>query len=324
MDRIEPAAIIELIEARQRDEVTALVRDIAATEGLDAAVAVLAEVQYEVGARWHCQRWTVADEHAASAIVDLALTAAAEATGVASDAPRIVVACVEDEWHVLPARMLDEQLRARGWPTLFLGSSAPADDLGRFVSQSAPLAVALSCSMDRNLPGARRSIQACHAAGVPVVVGGAAFASQGRADAVGADAATGSIDSVHRLLQDWAAEPPAHAEPTVPTPPTLQGTARDRVLDAASRSIVERIHPLATARRHELARLRDDVDGLLRAAEAAAHTGDGSIVTDHLAWMGALSESRGEPVGLTAVVLEALAAAAPDWLDLGGERPVQV
>lgn len=324
MSRIEPAAIVELIEARQRDEVAGAVRDLAASEGLDAAVALLAAVQLEVGARWQAQRWTVADEHAASAIVDHALSVACAATGTPDDERRVVVACAEDEWHVLPARMLSEQLRARGWATLFLGSSAPADELGRFVGQAAPVAVALSCSLDRNLPGARRSIEASHAAGVPVVAGGAAFADPGRAAALGADAARTSVDDLAGLLESWAAKPPALAVPAVDAPPPLIGLARLRVLEAALRNLVERIQPLARARPHELARLHDDVDGLLGAAEAAAHVGDPGIVAAHTAWLRSVSEARGEVAGLTDVVVEALAAAAPDWLDLRGQLAVEV
>lgn len=313
-----------MIEARRRDDVAAAVRHLAASEGLDAAVALLVEVQQDVGVRWQSQRWTVADEHAASAIVDHALSVACAATGEPDDGRRVVVACVEDEWHVLPARMLAEQLRARGWSTLFLGSSAPAEELGRFVAHATPVAVALSCSMDRNLPGARRSIQACHGAGVPVVVGGAAFADRSRVAALGADAGSLTVDQLHTLLDAWTDRAPALASATVDAPPPLDGAARSRVLDEAVRTIVDRIHPLADARDHELARLRDDLDGLLHGAQAAAHVGDPSIVAAHAAWLRQLSEARGEPPGLTGVAVEALAAAAPAWLGLRGELAVEI
>lgn len=324
MARIEPAAIIEMIESRRRDDVAEAVRDLTADEGLDAAIALLTAVQREVGVRWHSQRWTVADEHAASAIVDHALSTACAATGAPDDGGRVVVACAEDEWHVLPARMLSEQIRARGWATLFLGSSAPAEELGRFITQSGPVAVALSCSMDRNLPGARRSIEAAHAAGVPVVAGGAAFEGPARVAALGADAGGGTPEELHGLLLAWSAEAPVLAEPTIAPPPVLDGLARHRVLERALRAMVERIQPLADARPHELARLHDDLDGLLRGAEAAVHVGEPGIVVDHAVWLGALSEARGEPAGLIAVALEALAEAAPDWLDLRGELAVEV
>ena len=60
----------------------------------------------------------------------------------------------------------------------------------------------------------------------------------------------------------------------------------------------------------------------LRAAEAAALVGDRSIVVEHVGWLRALSEARGEPAGLTAVAVEALAGVAPEALR--GELAVQV
>lgn len=324
MPRVEPGTILELIEDRRRDEVAELVHRVCAEHGVDAAIGLLAAVQAEVGVRWQSQRWTVADEHAASAIVDHALTVAGRAVVTRPDARRVVVACVEEEWHVLPARMLAEQLRDRGWEPVFLGASSPAGQLGAFAHRAAPLAVALSCSMPIHLPGARRSVDACHDAGVPVVVGGSAFPTDARARAIGADAWSASADEVHRLLGSWVDAPPAPAAATVSAPPPVDVIDRHRILDAAMAVLAARITPFADAPSHERARLRDDLDALLASAEAAAHVEDPSIVVEQARWLRSVSEARGEASGLAAVALDALAQVVPAELGLGGQLSVEL
>jgi hypothetical protein len=57
----------------------------------------------------------------------------------------------------------------------FLGASTPADRLRRFLAQVSTIEVAISCLVPVFLGGALRSVQAVHAAQVPVLVGGRAF-----------------------------------------------------------------------------------------------------------------------------------------------------
>lgn len=324
MPPVDPGTLLELIEARRRDDVADLVHRVCTDDGVDAAVGLLAAVQAEVGARWQSQRWTVADEHAASAIVDHALTVAGGAVTTRPGARRVVVACVEEEWHVLPARMLSEQLRDRGWEPVFLGASSPAGQLGAFARRAAPVAVALSCSMAIHLPGARRSVEACHDAGVPVVVGGSAFPTGARARAVGADAWSASVDEVHDLLGAWADAPPAPQAATVAPPPPIDVAERHRILDAAMAVLVERISPLADAPAHERVRLRDNLDALLASAEAAAHVDDATIVVEQARWLRSVSVARGEPDGLAGVGLDALTRVVPEHLGLRGQLAVEL
>jgi len=319
-----PVEVLDLIEARRRDDVTALVREVRDAEGLDAAVALLVEVQREVGERWRSQRWTVADEHGASAIVDHALTAVCDALDPPGTGQPVVVACVEDEWHVLPARMVSEQLRCRGWRTTFLGASSPAGELGRTAGGVAPVAVALSCSMPIHLPGARRSIEACHGIGVPVAVGGGAFGGPERAAAVGADRWCATVEELHATLEEWARRRPELATPTVPAPEPLPSSDRRRVLDAALRTTLDRIPPFAAGPLHVRERLRDDLDQLLRSAEAAVHVADPRIAADQLAWQAGVSGARGEPDGLAGVLVAALAGALPEDSALRRQLAVEV
>ncbi|MGE2715974.1 cobalamin B12-binding domain-containing protein [Mycolicibacterium litorale] len=157
----------------------------------DVLLDVIAPVQHRVGSEWAANRITVAAEHAATAINDRVVAALAHhpASAPASKHGRVTVACVDGEWHALPARLLAEVLRLRGWQVDFLGAQVPTPHLIAHLHQSGPVAVALSCSIPTRLPTAHAAITACQAAGVPVLAGGAAFGPDGRyARRLGADA----------------------------------------------------------------------------------------------------------------------------------------
>ncbi|MGV0774463.1 cobalamin B12-binding domain-containing protein [Mycolicibacterium elephantis] len=157
----------------------------------DALLEVIAPVQRKVGDEWAANRITVAQEHAATAINDRVIAALSQHPAAAPDARagRVTVACVDGEWHALPARLLGEVLRLRGWQVDFLGAQVPTPHLVAHLHQHAPDAVALSCSIPTRLPAAHAAIAACQSAGVSVLVGGAAFGADGRyARLLGADA----------------------------------------------------------------------------------------------------------------------------------------
>ena len=101
---------------------------------------------------------------------------------------RVVIACSEGEWHMLPAQMATEVLRLRGADVSFIGPSVPADDLAEFIGDDPPAAVAVTCSMPMSLVGAWRSISALRELGMTVVCGGRGFGPDGRWGlALGAD-----------------------------------------------------------------------------------------------------------------------------------------
>ncbi|WP_345342911.1 cobalamin B12-binding domain-containing protein, partial [Actinomycetospora succinea] len=168
-----------------------------ALEAIDAGVDpetvlldVVAGAQREVGDRWAAGEWTVVQEHVATHISERVVAAVA----VHSPAPAptgvgtVAVACLDGEWHGLPARLLAEVLARHGWAVEFLGASVPAAQLATHVHRVGPDVVAISSSLPSRLPAARRMVEACAATGTPVLAGGPAFGADGRwARAVGAD-----------------------------------------------------------------------------------------------------------------------------------------
>ena len=315
----QAGTVLELIQARRRDDALELVRSAARDAGLAAAVKLLAEVQQAVGDLWQQNELTVADEHAATAVVDLALAAAcleAERRPHALGGT-VVVACAEEEWHVMPARMFAEQLTAAGWDVVFLGASTPAEHLQRFVAAEPPTAVAVSCTVPLYLHGARRAIAASHAAGVPVLAGGAAFGTApNRAAAIGADAWASTLDGAVATLSRWVSNRPPLAAPLVDDAPALAaGAERPMIVERAMSALASRYPPLADYTSGQLARTREDLDYILRFAEASLLTGDDSIITSFASWLKSVLAARGLPDGILPLGIGVLQECLPEGLN---------
>lgn len=315
----QAGTVLELIQARRRDDALELVRSAARDAGLAAAVKLLAEVQQAVGDLWQQNELTVADEHAATAVVDLALAAACLEAERRPHAPggTVVVACAEEEWHVMPARMFAEQLTAAGWDVVFLGASTPAEHLQRFVAAEPPAAVAVSCTVPLYLHGARRAIAASHAAGVPVLAGGAAFGTApNRAAAIGADAWASTLDGAVATLSRWVSNRPPLAAPLVDDAPALAaGAERPIIVERAMSALASRYPPLADYTSGQLARTREDLDYILRFAEASLLTGDDSIITSFASWLKSVLAARGLPDGILPLGIGVLQECLPEGLN---------
>lgn len=176
-------------------------------------IEVVAAAQRRTGEEWAANRFTVAQEHAATAISERVIAALAlhrPPPDRAGRRGRITVACADGEWHALPARLLSEILTVRGWQVDFLGAHVPGPHLISHLHQTGPDAVALSSSLGARLPAAHAVITACQAVGVPVLVGGAAFGPDGRhARRLGADAWSPDALSATEVLAEPLATPGA-------------------------------------------------------------------------------------------------------------------
>jgi len=278
---------------------------------------VLVPAQRKVGDMWFSGAWNVADEHAASAVAEQALTliaasrqrlpapvplppagsTAGRSPSVRTTKDMVLLACAEGEWHTLPARLACDLARTDDLDLVLLGGSIPAAHLRQRLRVDRPAALALSCTMATNLIGASRSIEAAHAEGIPVIVGGAAW-GQGshRADRLGAD-----------LLLDDPAELAAGlgtvwgrslAEPLPPV------SAEALLLDAVPRELLalalERqcaANPwMRGMRPYQRERTMEDLSWLARHAAAAVACDDPTIVRQLLDWLVRLLAPRGVPV----------------------------
>jgi methanogenic corrinoid protein MtbC1 len=289
-------------------------------EGHDVLTLVnrlLGPAQRRVGDLWVSDDWSVAQEHAATAISETVLAAlAAERDAHATpppDAPWVIVSCVEQEWHALPALMVAEHLRSAGFAVSYLGANSPAQGLVRHVHDLGPRAVLLSCSLSAFLPLARREIEAVRETGTPVVVGGPAFDADGhRARTLGATAFAAAAPGVGDVVRGLPSAVP-------PAPPLTHAGAeeayavfgdRERLSDEVDRrlSVALGISPASRGedRSGWLHVLDDQLPHLVGSLSGALVADDPSVVTDALDWCAVVLRHRGAPEETAALLRSAL------------------
>ncbi|MFJ9722868.1 B12-binding domain-containing protein [Streptomyces sp. NPDC101209] len=296
--------------------------------GLDAETVlldVIGAVQLRVGTEWAANRLTVAEEHAATAIHERVVAALAhhpEHRGPAPTRARITVACVDGEWHALPARLLAEVLRRRGWQVDFLGAQVPTPHLIAHLHQTGSRVVALSATLSPHLPTAHAAITACQAVGVPVVAGGAAFGPDGRhARALGADAWAAHAREAAEVLDRGLARPGLPAvRQTVDDLPHLTdqeytmvvGTRRE-LLKETLVGLEDRFPPMRAYSARQRQRTAEDIGHILDHLAAALYVADEDLFRDFIAWTADVLTARDVPARSLDPALELLAQRLQDF-----------
>lgn len=169
---------------------------------LEEVLGVLVtSAQSRVGSLWAGNEWTVAHEHAATAVSEAVVTRLGALLEPPADAPAVLVACAEREWHALPALVVTHTLRAQGFRAEFLGANCSRDQMVARILDVGPRLVLLSASVASSLPRVRRQIEAVRGTGTPVVVGGHAFEGDPqRAQRLGATAYADTPADVVRMV----------------------------------------------------------------------------------------------------------------------------
>ncbi|MYT68175.1 MULTISPECIES: cobalamin-dependent protein [unclassified Streptomyces] len=292
----------------------------AGLEAESVLLDVIGAAQHHVGIEWAANRMSVADEHTATAINERAV-AALPTPRPADERGRITVACVDEEWHALPARMLAETLKLRGWRVDYLGAQVPTGHLVSHITRSNPDLVCLSSSIPTRLPMAHQAITACQGAGVPVMAGGAAFGHDGRyARILGADTWASEARS--------AADQLAHALPTRPQVPRLTVNdlphLEDQEYTYVSRSSVrllahtfdgleERFPAMKDYSDDQRERTEEDLGQIIDFLTAALYMNEADIFTGFLAWTAEILEVRHVPARSMLPALDLLAEQLRDY-----------
>lgn len=312
------ATYVELLGHAQMRDAVRLMTDLAATGlSLEQIVTeVLVPAQVEVGRRWEQGRWSVAQEHTATGITEIALQTAVLATGADRIRPgelSLVLACADGEWHALSARMAGEVLRSLEVDVTYVGASLPVEALGEYLTLRRPIALGLSCSTAMTLVGARGSITQAHEAGVPVLVAGSAFGRDGtRAAAIGADGWVATPRDAVALLERWRTAAPdfgSAIEPESGDWERLAG-APSEVVDEIMLGLLRRRPRLRSFSESLTRRLHKEAAYLLRCCAGVLLTADRSMLEDHTVWLRGVLAARRVPPD----VLDDLYAAAAETL----------
>ena len=276
-------------------------------------VELVGAAQARVGDAWQRNEVTVADEHAATVVSDAVVTLLAARTDADLTGPHVVVACAEDEEHVLPARLAAEVLQAAGFAVTFLGEAMPAVHLGAFLGRVRPVAVGISCSTPLAFPGLLSCIAVAHDIGIPVIAGGLALGPDAvRAQSLGADLFAPDMATAIRLLRRPL--PTRLVTASAPIGDVMTAALhREQIVTAAMGQLARRLSDFAAYTDRQREETRKDLAHILQFAEASALTGDRRVFTDFLGWLEVVLEARGVPRQAVTVGLNVLADETADF-----------
>ncbi|MFI5837768.1 B12-binding domain-containing protein [Micromonospora sp. NPDC051300] len=268
---------------------------------------LVAPAQAEVGERWARNEWSVAQEHAATHISERVVAAVAAYADPRPTRGRIVMACMDGEWHALPARLVAEVLRLRGWQVVFLGASVPAAHLVSYLHRYDADAVALACALPMRLPHAHRMIEACRRSDVPVVVGGRGFGVDGRwARTLGVAWAPDAPAAADLVADDRAlrATPPARLDHLTDDEYASLVKRRGELIDSALTDLRERVPAVADYTPAQLDSTVGDLGYIVDFLAAALYVDDLTLFTEFVEWLVEILVSRGVPAGAVGLTLD--------------------
>ncbi|MDG4809808.1 cobalamin-dependent protein [Micromonospora sp. WMMD1120] len=277
---------------------------------------LVAPAQAEVGERWARNEWSVAQEHAATHISEQVIAAVVAHVKPASTRGRVVVACMDGEWHALPPRLVAEVLRLRGWQVTFLGASVPAAHLVSYLHRHDAHAVALACALPMRLPHAHRMIEACRRSDVPVVVGGRGFGADGRwARRLGVAWAPDAPAAAELIADERAlrAVPPAQLAHLADDEYTSLVRRRAELIDSGLARLRERVPAVRAYTPAQVDATVSDLGHIVDFLAAAVYVDDASLFTEFVEWLAEILVSRGVPAGAVALPLEHYAVALRDF-----------
>ncbi|MFD9597834.1 B12-binding domain-containing protein [Kitasatospora sp. NPDC059973] len=285
---------------------------------------VIGAVQERVGAEWAANRMSVAQEHAATAINERAIAAVVHGHGVTADSVRgrITVSCVDGEWHALPARLVAEVLRLRGWQVDYLGAQIPTSHMIAHLHATNPHAVLLSSSLPTHLPTAHTAIAACQAVGIPVLVGGRAFGTDGRyARAFGATRwAANARDAASALDAGLPRPDPTAARHAVDDLPhlsdqeyTMVGRSRAQLVKQTLVDLENRFPAMRSYSDEQRERTAEDLAHIVDFLTTALYVDDPDLFTTFVTWTADILRARSVPARSLTAGLAVLAEQLRDF-----------
>lgn len=234
---------LRLGSGRAADQVVQQALDSGATAG-DVYLDIFQPTAYEIGRLWQLNRFTVAQEHLATAIIERQMGELHPLFRPQRQRPQVVViGCVPEEQHRVGARMVADFFEADGWTAHYLGAATPIDSFVAMAREMQADLIGLSVQMVYHLRHVTAFIAALERYGldgIPIMVGGMPFRQQ--PDLVHAlnvrFSASNAREAVQQANQCLAA-PAATTASDVPLLPVADATldafraARDQIIRLA-------------------------------------------------------------------------------------------
>lgn len=144
---------------------------------------IIKNALYDVGELWEYNKISVATEHLASAIVEAILNELYPNVISTEKINRTAItACVENEFHQIGIKMVNDIFEMNGWKTHFLGANTPTTELISFAKTIKPDILSISVSLYFHLPILEKMIILVRNdfPKLPILVGGQAFRKGGQ------------------------------------------------------------------------------------------------------------------------------------------------
>jgi len=165
----------------------------------------------EVGRLWALHQISVAQEHMATAVAQLAfsqLSFRIGATGGFRSRGRAVVTGIEREMHQFGSLILADSLESLGWEIRFLGTALPVADIIELLKQQKPKLLCVSITLTSSLPPLYNMIRLIREnplfEKMTILVGGQAFQNCPElGEAIGANGSATSLQQGLDILERW-------------------------------------------------------------------------------------------------------------------------
>ena len=135
-----------------KDNCTSLVQSLI-NDGVglkDIYVELVQKSLYRIGKLWDHNQVSIPEEHMATQIIESLISRFAP-VGKSEQTKKVVVTCIDKEFHEIGAKMVSNIFEIAGWKTYYLGASVPTKEIIKFVKQIDPEFIALSWSLYLNL-----------------------------------------------------------------------------------------------------------------------------------------------------------------------------
>lgn len=133
---------------------------------------------YSIGEMWEYNVISVAAEHLATSISESIMNHLySRIINTKRVNKKIVLGCIEGEYHQVGIKMIADIFEMNGWDTFFLGANVPNDELIKYAIEIQPDIVAMSLSIYSHLPAFEVFVSKIKMAlpEVKIIVGGQGF-----------------------------------------------------------------------------------------------------------------------------------------------------